>query len=124
MNYPDNKVAKEQQPGSYNYDGGKVTLTYDCPPAYQCLFPMMQDWRKCPAGTYSAGAADNAWACEPCPEQYHCPGRGDVKTAVSTGYFSPFGVHLPLVVRAGWAAGPTKPLEPCKAGYYSDDFAG
>lgn len=45
------------------------------------------------------------------------------------GFFSPTGVHLPLPVRAGWAAGwdavagTPIPLYPCKAGWHSDDFA-
>ena len=86
----------------------------------------MQDWRTCPAGTFS-GQSDatnmGTWACEQCPEQYHCPLRGDEKEACASGYFSPFGVHLPLPVRAGWAAGGGTPIAPCKPGYHSDDFA-
>lgn len=123
-NFADNQVAIEVLPGDYNYDGGSMTANYDCPPGHQCIFPWMQDWRQCPAGTYSAQTADSIWACAMCPEQKHCPLRGDTATDVATGYYSPNGVHLPLPVRAGWAAGPNVPLAPCKPGYHSDDFAG
>jgi hypothetical protein len=129
----DDTIAIEVHPGEYNFIGGLKDpngsgVDLDCPVGYQCLWPWMQDWRKCPAGTYS-GQSDtdsdyNTWACEQCPEQWHCPLRHDVKEEVDTGYFSPFGVHLPLPVRAGWAAGPSQPIIPCTAGEHSDDFAG
>ena len=84
----------------------------------------MQGWNKCPAGTYSSQTADSVWACQPCPEQMYCPMRLDEAVEVSDGYWSDFGVHLPLPVQAGFEAGPNRPLAPCKPGYYSDDFAG
>jgi hypothetical protein len=40
------------------------------------------------------------------------------------GYFSPFGVHIPLVAPAGWYAKPQKPLRPCNPGEYSESMSG
>lgn len=45
-------------------------------------------------------------------------------TDTTAGFFSPFGMHIPLVAPAGWAAAATGPLTPCKAGEYSLDNAG
>lgn len=78
----------------------------------------------CPPGTFSSQTTELTWACDICPEQYHCPMRGDNKLLANVGYFSPLGVHLPLVVPAGYAAGNGVPIAPCKPGYHSDDFAG
>lgn len=113
-----------------------MNFGWDCPPGHQCIFPMLQDWRQCPGGTYSSTENDNAgtwsetanvgvFACEPCPEQYHCLLRGDDKVVTATGYWSPLNMHIPLPTRAGTAAnGVGSPLDFCKPGFHSDDFAG
>ena len=123
----DIKIVNYITPGAYNFIGGDYTAeggNLDCPTGHQCIYPDRQVWTDCPSGSYSSQIADNVWACEQCPVQMYCPLRGDDANAVSTGYFSPFGVHLPLPVRAGWVAGPGSPIEPCPAGTTSDDFGG
>ena len=103
----DSKIVNYVTPGTYNYIGGSQTPNLDCPTGHQCIYPDRQVWSDCPAGSYSSQIADNVWACEQCPEQHYCPLRGNDKVAVTSGYFSPIGVHLPLPVRAGWVAGPS-----------------
>ena len=63
------------------------------------------------------------WACEPCPDKMYCPMRGDESIAVMDGYYSPFAMHVPMMARAGYEAGPSTALTPCKPGYQSDDMA-
>jgi hypothetical protein len=126
------KIAIEIPAGFYNWNGGskdgpntKDTVKgWDCPPGYQCLFPFMQWWSKCPAGTYSSHHARTdrqTWACEPCEDQKTCVHREDTAIDALDGYWSPEFVHIPLAVRAGMAAGQGKTLEFCKAGYYSNN---
>ena len=94
---------------------------YACPPGHQCLFPFMQNWVSCPPGTYSV---DGFWACQPCPDKQTCLLRGDTAVDANDGYFSLLGMHIPMVVPAGWYGGQANTLTPCKAGFYSDDKAG
>ena len=104
--------------GSFSYTGTQTS--YDCPPGHQCIFPQFQNWISCPPGYWSG---ESMWACEPCPDKMYCPMRGDESIAVMDGYYSPFAMHVPMMARAGYEAGPSTALTPCKPGYQSDDMA-
>ena len=92
--------------GKIGYRGMDKTkgTTYDCPPGYQCTTPWTQNWVQCPPGYYSP---DTEWSCLPCPEGKSCALRHNAAVTLNAGYWSPYGVHIPLVVPAGWMSNPT-----------------
>ena len=106
--------------GAIGFTGMATTSTFDCSKGMECLFPFIQDWYQCPAGTYSE---DSSRHCQPCPSGKYCPKREDDSYNVRDGYFSPINVHIELVSPAGWEShnSVTSLLAPCKDGYYSND---
>lgn len=86
---------------------------------------MMQQWQRCPPGTYSKQGTINEayYSCQPCPEGSWCPNKEDDAVAINNGYYSPFGMHQHFPVPAGYKGSSTQPLRPCKPGEYSADFA-
>ena len=85
--------------GKIGFVGMNTNSDFDCPPGMECLFPFIQQWQICPAGTYSK---DGSRHCQPCPSGSYCPKREDDAEPVRDGYFSPINTHIELVSPAGW----------------------
>ena len=128
LDYTSTPIVNVISPKYYGQDGmstSSFASGYSCPPAHQCLFPMMQHWARCPPGTYSQAGTDTDgfYSCQPCPEGSYCTLRQDDSFSVPDGFFSPFNAHMHFPVPAGFKGSSTQKLRPCKPGERSSDLS-